>query len=71
MTGRSPEEPAIWWEFAGRHGAGPVPPEVAAAVAAALQTYLESERAPISVAPVNPWGLAGRREAVGEKDSLF
>ncbi|MBM3268476.1 MAG: hypothetical protein FJZ01_12575 [Candidatus Sericytochromatia bacterium] len=53
------------WDFIGRRQAGPVPRDVVAAIGAALQAYLAGDRAPKAASDVIPWGLAGRREAVG------
>ena len=58
--------PVTEWDFVGRRSAGPVPKDGVAAVTAALQACLTGDKPAEAVSPVNVWGLAGRREAIGE-----
>ena len=58
--------PVADWDFVGRRQAGPVSKGVVSAISAALQAYLVTDDAPKAADPIIPWGLAGRREAVGD-----
>ncbi len=51
-------------DFVGRRHAGPVPRDVVAAIAGALQAYLAAEPVAGAADPVIPWALAGRREEI-------
>jgi hypothetical protein len=58
--------PIADWDFVGRRQAGPVPEDVVAAISAALRAFTSSELPPAAADPIIPWGLAGRREGIGE-----